>query len=79
MHPFHLLAARSHVFGLGAPESIGVLILLLVLSSGYALPQPARVRTQPGRFTRNEIYFVASLGVVLAAAIAAIVREAVGQ
>lgn len=79
MHPLHLMAARSHVFGLGSPEAIVGLILLLVLFSGYTVPQPLRLRSQPGRLTRTEIYFVSTLGIVFAVALAVIVWQSVGR
>ena len=72
MHAVYIMAARSNPLGLGAGESIVILVVLLVLFSGYALGHKRRVHAHDGRLTRGEIYFASTLGVILAVAVAII-------
>ncbi len=65
-----ILAARFHPLGLGPAESMVVLVLLLVLFSGYALPED---RAHGGRLTRKELFLISTLGTILAVAVAIIV------
>ena len=77
MPPAHLILARSNPFGLGPAESIMILIVLLVLFSGYALPQPTHRRSFESGLTRKEIFLLSISGLLLAAALAVHVWPAI--
>jgi hypothetical protein len=63
-----LLSLFRPVF-LGAPESIVVLVVLLVLFSGLRFPARGAAKNSPARLSRGEWWFLGCLGFVLAVAV----------
>ena len=79
MHPFFLVGS---LFGLGAPELIVVLIILLVLLSGYVKlvggEGSARRGSDP-RLTSHEKQILLVVGAVMAAGIGIVVWQRIAH
>ena len=65
----------ARLFGLGAPELIAVLIVLLVLFSGYGWSAGRAPRDDRGRLTRRDVQILVFLGAILAMGIAILVWQ----